>query len=145
MTTNSSLRLREDVHLGVVYDDRTPFGSGLSGLSDALIQRTCAPLQAAVSREGWAKVEARSDEWMNRIMSPSGLGALYEGPETLREECIYPLADHVVPAGLRVAVPGADFVARMLFPLSEDLRASLAGWIGEWQAGARRPRAAGTC
>ncbi|MCA9705522.1 MAG: MBL fold metallo-hydrolase [Myxococcales bacterium] len=143
MSTTHPLRLREDVHLGIVYDDRTPFGSGLSGLSDALIQRTCAPLRAAVSRDGWAAVEAHSQAWMDKLMGPRALGALYERPDVLREACVYPPAEQVVPVGLTVAVPGTDSVTRAVFPLDDGLRASLAGWMGQWQAHAPRPRSIG--
>ena len=38
MTTIHPIRLREDVELGVVYQDLTPFGSGFSGMSDALLR-----------------------------------------------------------------------------------------------------------
>jgi L-ascorbate metabolism protein UlaG (beta-lactamase superfamily) len=133
----SEQRLREDVDLQVLYEDHTPFGSGFSGLNDALLQRTCAPLQAAVERDGWQAVEARSGEWMEKIMSPRALGGLYERPGVLREECLYPAAERVTAAALRFSVPG---VGRSTFRLNDALRGSLAGWLGDWQAAARRPR-----
>jgi L-ascorbate metabolism protein UlaG (beta-lactamase superfamily) len=140
MSATASPRLREDIDLGVVYQDRTPFGSGFSGMSDALLQRTCAPLQRVVAREGWAGVEARSDAWLAKIMGPQALGALFERPDTLREDCVYPPAAQVVPVGLRVSVPHADRARTAVIPMDERMRSSLAGWLGEWQGGAARPR-----
>ncbi len=144
MSDTAPLRLREDVELDIVYDDRTPFGSGFSGLNDMLLQRTCAPLQASVARDGWAAVEAQSDEWMKRIMAPRALGALYERPDALREECLYPPAAQVRPIALRVRVPGSSEKAlTSTLPLTDAVRASLARWLGEWQQAAARPRDAG--
>jgi L-ascorbate metabolism protein UlaG (beta-lactamase superfamily) len=139
-TSTPPLRLREDVELGVVYQDRTPFGSGFSGMSDALLQRTCAPLQKAVAAEGWAGIEARSHVWLEKIMGPRALGALYERPDRLREDCVYPPAELVTPVGLRVTVPRGERARTVVLPLQGSLRESLAGWLGDWQARARRPR-----
>lgn len=140
MSTIHPIRLREDVELGVVYQDRTPFGSGFSGMSDALLQRTCAPLQKVIAAEGWEGVEARSGAWLEKIMGPRALGALYERPDALREDCVYPPAERVVPVGLRVTVPFGERARTAVMPLDGSLRGSLAGWLGDWQATATRPR-----
>lgn len=139
MSTIHPLRLREDVELGVVYRDRTPFGSGFSGMSDALLQRTCSSLQKVVAREGWAGVEARSGEWLDKIMGPRALGALYARPDALREDCVYPPAELVVPVGLRVTVPCGERARTTVVPLTGSLRESLAGWLGDWQQRATCP------
>ena len=140
MSATDCPRLREDVAIEVVYADRTPFGCGFSGMSDALLQRTCAPLQRVVARDGWAGVEADSAAWMAKIMGPRALGSLFERPDALREDCVYPPAALVAPVALRVSVPGAERVKTAVIPTGERLRAALAGWLGEWQRGAARPR-----
>ncbi|HET6582975.1 MAG TPA: MBL fold metallo-hydrolase [Nannocystaceae bacterium] len=134
-------RLREDVLLEVVYDDRTPFGSGFTGLNDRLLQRSCEPLRKAVAADGWPSVLARAEDWMRRIMAPQALGALYRKPGELRETCLYPPAHDVRPAALRIAVPRGDRHATTIVALTEPLLGSLARWLGDWQRGASRPRA----
>jgi L-ascorbate metabolism protein UlaG (beta-lactamase superfamily) len=143
MSDHAHLRLREDVDLDIVYEDGTPFGSGFSGLNDALLQRTCATLQAAVTRDGWPAIEARSDEWMQRIMAPRAFGALFARPDALREDCLYPPAAQVRPVALRVSVPEPETVLSSTIALADPVRGSLAGWLGQWQQAAARPRDAG--
>ncbi|MCA9651634.1 MAG: MBL fold metallo-hydrolase [Myxococcales bacterium] len=140
MTSYDSLRLREDVHLELLYDDRTPFGSGFTGLCDALLQRSCAALQAIVARDGLDALQDQAARWMPEIMAPRALGALYAAPDRLREECVHPPSELVTPAALRVSVPGQTGTRRARLPLSPARARTLAPWIGAWQHGTTRPR-----
>lgn len=141
MRHGECIRLREDVGLALVYDDQTPFGSGVTGLCDALLRRTCAVLEPVVAREGPQVLQARAAEWMARIMGPRALGRLYAGPERLREECLYPPAASVRAVALDVSVPGAGAPRAVRMRLGDGERGELAAWLGEWQRGAVRPRA----
>ena len=126
-------RLREDAYLRITYADETPYGSGLSGLFDALLQRSCAALEKVVAVKGLAGLEAEAEIWMPKVMAPKALGSFYERPDTLREACVHPPAEQVVPVALDVAVPGTT-AARL--PVLPDL----AAWLGAWQRDATRPR-----
>ncbi len=134
------LRLREDLVLDIVYADDTPYGSGVSGLSERFLRRSCAALEPIVAREGLAGLEAQAERLMPEIMSSRGLGGLYQAPRTLREHCVHPPADQVFPAALDVGVPHPAGRRGYRFGLQGRRARSLAGWLGEWQRGARRPR-----
>ncbi len=140
-STPLRLRLREDVELTLIYDDRTPFGAGFTGLCDALLQRTCAPFERELKRVGTDRVEALAKEWMPRIMGPRALGRLYTGPRTLREDCLYPKTELVTPVALELKIPDrAGGRRRVLLRLDARARCQLAPWIGRWSRGAARPR-----
>lgn len=92
----SDARLRDDVRLDLIYDDRTRFGSALSGLCDRLIHRTCKPALVSNARSLGPGTRAR----VAACFADQALGSLYERPGHLREECRHPDADAVRPAGL---------------------------------------------
>ncbi|MCH9680758.1 MAG: MBL fold metallo-hydrolase [Deltaproteobacteria bacterium] len=139
----NSVRLREDVKLELVYDDQTPWGCGFTGLSDALLRRSCGALEAVVAREGMDALQIQAQRWMPEVMGPRALGSLYTSPERLRETCVYPPASKVRPAALDVFVPHEDGMRTTRLLLCTEQAASLAPWVGAWQRGGARPQHGG--
>lgn len=130
--------LSDGAGLFLDYEDRTPFGSAVSGLCDELLTRSCAVLRTVVDRVGIRGLQEEAETWMPRIMGPRAIGALYERPDVLKESCVFPPAELSRLAHLRVLANGASS------PRIEvgEVRGDLARWLGEWQGNARRPRAA---
>lgn len=133
------LRLRDDVGLSVRYNDQTRFGSGVTGLIDALIARTCAPLVELARREGPARLIADSARLADQVLSPRALGALYERPDVLREECLYPDAARVVPARLVAYGLGEDGKGTCAIALPPGSARELADLVAALERGAPRP------
>lgn len=121
------LRLRDDVRLFIDHRDGTRFGSALTGTLDRLMQRVCMPIAGHLA-QGHEPSPAESAELMARCLGPQALGALFERPGRLREECLYPRPEDVVPASLHVSGPG---VAGPAIPLPAACLPDLANWIGE--------------
>jgi L-ascorbate metabolism protein UlaG (beta-lactamase superfamily) len=124
--------VRSDVALKLHYADETPYGSGVSGLLDLVLQRSCRSLLRAVAREGFTAVQDDCRAWNRRILSPTGLGGLYESADCLREACVYPPRELVRPvalyAGLRGKLQRIDLGSEA---------SSLAPRIAAWSAGER--------
>ncbi len=130
-------RLRDDLHLQVHYEDATPTGAAITGLCDAIVQRTCARAIAATRARG-GRIDARTcRRLLAPCFSPTALGALYSGPRTLRESCVYPPADRVRPIALVARIENRTH--RLV--LDSDCVGDLAAWIAEWGVDARRPGA----
>lgn len=140
MTTTDSFRLRQDVGVRVRYTDETPFGSGVSGLSDLFLRRSCSALEEVVKTEGMDALQQQAATWMPKIMGSSALGALYASPTELRDACVYPPPDMVQPSVLEVWVPTETRPQGYRLGLDPSLRTSLAPWLSEWQRGCSRPR-----
>ncbi|HEY2510399.1 MAG TPA: MBL fold metallo-hydrolase [Polyangiaceae bacterium] len=134
--------LREDVRLHVVYRDRTPYGSAVTGLCDELLRRTCRPLLALARDEGEEVLRANGPELLERAFSPQALGQLYERPGVLREACLYPPAGDITPATLVIQAPEAGR-ASVAVPLGRELAADLAHWIADCCTRGAAPRSAG--
>jgi L-ascorbate metabolism protein UlaG (beta-lactamase superfamily) len=99
---SSHLRLRDDVRLEVFYDDRTRFGSALSGLCDRLVHHTCKPALV----DDVASLGSSSRARVAACFGDGALGSLYERPGRLREECRHPDADAVLPRRLVAEIGG---------------------------------------
>jgi len=133
-----TMRIRDEVGLQVRYADQTRFGSGVTGLVDALVARTCAPLIALARREGPARLAERSAEFMPRIFASQALGGLYAAPDVLREDCLYPDAARVTPAALVVRGLGPAGQGGLTLPLAGEA-AELAEVVGALDRGCARP------
>ncbi|PCC71592.1 L-ascorbate metabolism protein UlaG, beta-lactamase superfamily [Nannocystis exedens] len=136
--TMNHMRLRDEVGLQVRYADQTRYGSGVTGLADALVARTCAPLIALARREGPARLVERSAEFMPRIFAAQALGGLYSAPDVLREECLYPEAARVTPAALIVRGLGPAGDGSLALPL-HGAAAELAEVVAALDRGCARP------
>ena len=133
------LRLRDDVRLDLGHDDKTRFGSAITGMFDRLIQKVCHPIAGHLAREVHEPTAEQSAKLMAQCLGPQALGALFERPERLREECLHPRPQDVVPVTLRVSgagVPGT----RSVIPLPPPIVPELARWIGEWSMPSSAPR-----
>lgn len=140
MTATEKLRLRQDVGVRIRYADETPFGSGVSGLSDLFLRKSCAALEEVVESEGMAALQDQAAAWMPKVMGPNALGALYASPTELREACVYPPTRKVEAAELEVWVPTDTRPQCYRLGLDASLRGSLAPWLSAWQRGSVRPR-----
>lgn len=131
-------RLRDDIHLELVHADETPFGGGLTGLCDALLRRTCAPLlrRSWCTDPRWASDVA--PRLLERCWEPSGIGQLYETSRTLRDDVVHPDPRKIFPVELLVSIPERD--KPHAFELRASLRRGLAHWVGAWTKPSRPPR-----
>ncbi|MFY0536408.1 hypothetical protein [Nannocystis pusilla] len=132
------MRLRDEVGLQVRYADQTRYGSGVTGLVDALVARTCAPLIALARREGPARLVEGSAEFMPRMFAAQALGGLYSAPDVLREECLYPAAAQVTPTALVVRGLGPAGDGSLAVPLHGEA-AELAAVVAALDRGCARP------
>ncbi len=135
------LRLRDDVGLQVRYVDRTRFGSAVTGLVDRLITRTCAPLVEFARREGPDALTREPARHADAVLAPRALGALYSAPDVLREDCLYPAADRVVPTALSVHGLGPASQDARQFALPDGAAGELADVIAALDRGVARPTA----
>ncbi|WAS94600.1 MBL fold metallo-hydrolase [Nannocystis punicea] len=132
------MRLRDEIGLQVRYADSTRYGSGVTGLVDALVARMCAPLLALARREGPARLVERSAEFMPRMFAGQALGGLYAAPDVLREECLYPDPARVTPAALVVRGLGPAGEGSLALPLHREA-AELADVVAALDRGCPRP------
>lgn len=123
------LRLRDDVRLSIDHHDTTRFGSALTGVLDRLMQRICHPIAGHLARQDHEPSADESTELVSRCLGPQALGALFAQPGRLREDCLYPQPERVVPVSLHVSGPAVSGPA---IPLPAACLPDLARWIGEW-------------
>jgi L-ascorbate metabolism protein UlaG (beta-lactamase superfamily) len=129
--TMRALRLRDDLRISIVHRDDTRFGSALTGLIDQLVRLGCRSVL-----EAGALDRAEASAGLTDCFGAGALGQLYERPDRLREDCLYPDARLVTPARLVVHRPAAG--PPRACPVPASLWAELARWLGDW----RRPSTA---
>ncbi|MEZ4447976.1 MAG: MBL fold metallo-hydrolase [Nannocystaceae bacterium] len=134
-------RLRDDLGLALHYDDRTAYGSGVTGLLDRLLQRSTRAIAAVAAERGIEAVQAQAPAWMPTVMGPKGLGSLYAREGALREEVLYPDVARVTPATLGLYGLGDDGQGTATIPLEPALVPELGRWIGDFARGSARPSA----
>jgi L-ascorbate metabolism protein UlaG (beta-lactamase superfamily) len=132
---HGKLRIRDDAHLALAYDDRTPFGSASSGLSDRLIRRTCRPLFEKFGRLRTEEARCEAPRLLGHCFGTAALGRLYRRPGQLHEDCLYPPPDLVAPRVLNVRVDGRHLRASLAAGLDREL----AHWLGAWSLGSAPP------
>lgn len=130
------LRLLPTVQLRVLYEDRTPFGSAVSGRIDDTLRARVPSIVALRARRGLDAVLKHGEALLAEAMT-QGLGELYARPDRLREECLHPCPSEVRPVGL--VVLGGPGRAPETVRVPPRLIPELATWIGEWQRGAPAP------
>jgi len=132
-------RVRDDVRLAVGHRDQSRFGSALTGLCDRLVQRLCDPIAGHLARQDHEPSAEQSIELMAQCMGPRALGALFERPGRLREDCLYPRPEAVVPVSLQVSGPAvAGGSSAIELPVS--VVPELARWIDDWSDLGAPPR-----
>jgi L-ascorbate metabolism protein UlaG (beta-lactamase superfamily) len=132
------LRLRDDVRLSVGHRDTTRFGSALTGTCDRLVQTICDPIAGHLARRDREPSAEESIELMTRCLGPRALGALFERPDRLREDCLYPRPELVVPTSLQVSGPAVASAPAISLPATSV--PELARWIGDWSELGTAPR-----
>lgn len=135
------LVLGRSTRLDVEYEDRTRFGSAVSGRLDAdVAARAAAHLAVSASRGGREADFVRDTAGALRdLLRPGLLGGLFERSGVLRDDCLYPAPELVEPCALRVRTSRTQ--AGVAIPLEAALKRELARWIGEFARGGHAPRA----
>lgn len=87
------LYLRADVHLKVLHDDRTPFGSPVGERPEALVRELFAPIYAHVASHGFADLVRECPRLLAEVRASPAFAAWAEPTATawrLRDEVLYP-------------------------------------------------------
>ncbi len=132
------LRLAASTSLRVVYRDDTAFGGMVSGRCELEIRKRLAVLHAFRAKHGLPKLLQEGAAVLDRVL-PRAFAGLSDGPHRLRDEWLYPDPRRIVPAQLAVERGLGEVAARVVLPAG--LASELAAWLGEWERGARAPRA----
>src|ERR1051325_7429380 len=135
--TPQGFRLRDDVRLGINYEDTTRFGSAVGGGIERQLARACKNIATHRSRYGMADVVARARPLLSEAFA-GDLGALFRAPGSLREECLFPAREAVRPQELTVT--RADGTGHALGLPTAAFR-ELAPWLAEFSRAAERPLA----
>jgi L-ascorbate metabolism protein UlaG (beta-lactamase superfamily) len=125
--------LSDAVKLRLVYDDRTPLGSAVTGRCDTTVRALAENVVSARAALGLAGAVARS----RSLLAETGFAALQVAPGQLRSEFLYPRPDAVRPVAL--ALDGAAGQRLGEIALPGGLVGELAGWLGDWARGAPAP------
>nr|UXE46064.1 hypothetical protein Hi04_10k_c5591_00004 [uncultured bacterium] len=135
--TRPGLRLRNDVRLGINYEDTTRFGSVVGGGIERQLAKACENIGRHRARHGMADVVARARSLLTEAFAGE-LGALFRAPGSLHEECLFPPREAVRPQELTVT--RADGAGHALGLPTAAFR-ELAPWLAEFSRGAERPLA----
>ncbi|MCB1745341.1 MAG: MBL fold metallo-hydrolase, partial [Gammaproteobacteria bacterium] len=132
-----SRRLCAGLGLRVLYLDQTPYGSALTDRANQFIRQRCAELLAFRRANGFAELGRLSGKLLGEIV-PRRLGELFESPDRLSDDWLFPRPTEVRPAWLQLERDLDRPVARL--PLEPDLARDMARYLGDWQQGAFPPR-----
>jgi L-ascorbate metabolism protein UlaG (beta-lactamase superfamily) len=129
------LSLRDSIELHLDYDDRSPFGTIVSGQLEARLKHRFRPAAEMLAQKTREAVE-RGPLLLAELLGSDASGELFRSPRVVREEFAYPSPGDAVPAQLRVGRPNAPAARIALAP---SLVTDLAAFIGDWQRGGARP------
>jgi L-ascorbate metabolism protein UlaG (beta-lactamase superfamily) len=134
-------RLGSNVQLLVQYIDETRWGGALTDRLDRTVRSAMAPALRIIKQAGMARAILDSEALLDEAFDPGGgpLGGLFVARDHLHAEVLFPSPQQTRPRALVVAVDGRRPVS---LELSAPLTGELARWLGDWQRGAERPRAA---
>ncbi len=127
--------LRDSIELHLDYDDRSPFGTIVSGQLEARLKHRFRPAAEMLQRSA-REVALRGPSLLAELLGPGATGELYESPRVVRDDLAHPSPGDARPAALRIGRPGA---APTQIQLPPSLAADLASWLGDWQRGAEAP------
>ncbi|MEH1969464.1 MBL fold metallo-hydrolase [Nostoc sp.] len=132
-------RLSSSIKFQLIYQDETKFGSAVTGQCDTTIRRYCASITAYRNRYGLANVVAHARELLAQTMVPGGLADLYQRPNILLEDWLYPDPKAVKPVALELERNIGEGETIVMQKLSPNLLSDLALYLGEWQEGSNAP------
>ncbi|MGF1938983.1 MAG: MBL fold metallo-hydrolase [Nostoc sp. ChiQUE02] len=132
-------RLSSSIKFQLIYQDETKFGSAVTGQCDTTIRRYCASITAHRNRYGLANVVAYARELLAQTMVPGGLADLYQRPNILLEDWLYPDPKAVKPVALELERNIGEGETIVMQKLSPNLLSDLALYLGEWQEGSNAP------
>ncbi|MBD2410168.1 hypothetical protein FACHB389_30815 [Nostoc calcicola FACHB-389] len=130
-------RLSSSIKFQLIYQDETKFGSAVTGQCDNSIRRYCASVTAHRNRYGLANVVTHARELLAQTMVPGGLADLYQRPNILLEDWLYPDRKAVKPVALELERNIGETI--VIPKLSPNLLSELALYLGEWQQGSNAP------
>lgn len=128
-----SLRLRRDVSLSIVYDDRTPYGSPVGSRPSENARRAFAPLLEHVKARGLQSAILEGPELLRSVRTSAAFREMTNGAAgALREGLLHPDPDEAAPAALQFSCPssGEDLSIEVPaggWPVYADLLAHLSG------------------
>jgi len=128
-------RLSDKIHIQVIYEDKTPFGSVLSGIVDNRVRGCCRNIIEAHGSRGMQKLVADSIDLLGDAYRSGGLCDFYRSPGTLHEDCLFPPRELVRPSGLLIERDGKTST----IPLATELARDLAQWFAEWRGSHTQP------
>ncbi|MCW2241608.1 MBL fold metallo-hydrolase [Azospirillum canadense] len=131
MARTPDRRLQDHVAIDVGYRDDTRFGGMVSDRIETELRRRAA---AVLPQDLMADQAAA---W-SALMRADAFGGLYETPTHLRKDWLYPDTAAIAPDRLDVTNMAAGRGCTVA--IGAGLVQELAGWIGDWQRTARRPR-----
>ncbi|MDD9967917.1 MAG: MBL fold metallo-hydrolase [Myxococcales bacterium] len=131
-----SERLSDDIRLHLTYEDRTPFGSQTSQRFDRELRARCETLMEAIRSRGLCWAVQNGPALLSNALSSRDMQVLFQGPNRLRDEVLFPAQELCQPRALVVEQAGGP----VPIALSTGLVGELACWLGDWQRGAPAPR-----
>lgn len=104
--------LRTDVHLKVLYDDRTPFGAAVGARCDDLVRELFAPVIEHARARGFASLDAHGPRLLAEVIEGEQFPLIAEGDGAgawrLRDELLYPDPARSPPRELYLACEPLD-------------------------------------
>jgi thiopeptide-type bacteriocin biosynthesis protein len=132
------LRLRDELRLELVHDERAPLGSGVAGSADARLRECCVAITDYRRGHGLAATVANAAALLEAAFA-GPLAPLYAAPDRLHPAVLHPDPALTSPVALRAA---GDGVTPSTIALPPGAAGELARWLGEFQRGALRPASA---
>jgi L-ascorbate metabolism protein UlaG (beta-lactamase superfamily) len=142
MTSGARRRIDDTVAFRVEYADHTSHGSAITGLTDALVHRTCAPACAELPAVDDPDFGSHARDVLARCFAPTALGALYTAPGRLRAACRYPDPSRALPVALRVGRDQEGAATMRRIPVERAAWPDVAAWLAEWRERSVPPRGA---
>ena len=132
------LSLRDSIEIHVGYDDRSPFGTTVSGQLEARLKQRLSPAIDLLQSNALEAV-GRTPAMFEKL----GLGRsgeFFDAANHVRDELSFPDPADTVPATLGI-FRGSGRPTRISIP--PELVRDLACWLGDWQRGAAQPSTPG--
>ena len=128
-------RLSDKIRIQILYEDKTPFGSALSGIIDDRVRDCCRDIIDVRRSRRMSELVAHSNDLLGAAYRSGGLRNFYHDPRALHEDCLFPPRKLVQPSGLLIERDGKT----TSIPLATEVARDLAHWFGEWCGSHARP------
>lgn len=130
-------KLSNTIKFHLVYQDDTQLGSTISNKCNQTVRHLCSNIVQHHQNHGLQDVIANSRQLMEAALTSSGLSQLYDKPDRLRAQWLYPDVKLVNPVAISLEREIGEMFAQIELP--SELFADLTSYLGEWQVGATPP------